>query len=30
MFRYGGQLLNTRAAHQQAIETILSNPLPIF
>ena len=25
MFRYCGQLLNTRAAHQQAIETILSN-----
>lgn len=30
MFRYGGKLLNTRAAHQQAIETILSTPLPIF
>lgn len=26
MFRYCGQLLNTRAAHQQAIETILSLP----
>ena len=30
MFRYGGQLLNTRAAHQRAIETILSNPLPLI